>query len=82
MTTIPTIEKGVPLPSRYSTLWDKMEVGDSFVVVGENERNNARTSFWNYRRKSDRFPQSVAFVSKLIGDKTYRIWLIDNSTDP
>ena len=75
--TTVNLESGINPPVNYNEVWDRMELGQSFTVVGSAERNRARTSFWTYHQRNGRFPRTTTFVSRCIGDNVYRIWLRD-----
>lgn len=73
------LQDGILPPHNYNDVWDKMTLGQSFTVKGNNERNRARTSFWTYHKRNGRFPRNTKFISRHIGDDIYRIWLADRS---
>jgi hypothetical protein len=84
------IDKNIPFEKTsarisYARIFDQMEPGDSFVVANERERFRARSVFWFYIKRTDRFPPTTKIVTRKLIEETdgdsakYRIWLLDES---
>lgn len=72
------IEKGIPVPgkfskSKYDVIFDQMEIGDSFVVESEVERQRI-VSYWNVGRRKK---LGERYCSRKTADSQYRIWRIE-----
>lgn len=73
MNRIP-IEKGIPIPSKshFKMKWkstiDALQVGDSFCVKHERERQTIINNYNNYRIPG------LSLVSRRIESGEYRIW--------
>ena len=66
MTTMPTIEKGVPLPLRTADIWDAMVEGDSTVLTLAQVRTMRHVSRNRKTKLVTRIEDPEA--------KTWRIW--------
>jgi len=68
------IEKGVPIPTTrmHSYPWEKMEVGDSFVVESEDPRTakHLRVTGWDYGRRHRPFK----IIVRQETPTTVRVW--------
>jgi hypothetical protein len=63
--TMPLIDKGVPIPNRFP--FDKMEVGDSFVITTKRQTASVAA-----RRYGDK--HRMKFVTRQMPDGTIRCW--------
>jgi hypothetical protein len=76
---LPVIEKGIPIPPRYSggRSWYKvlagMESGDSFAV----EEENLRVAILGVAKRN-----GIRVVSRKVPEKGWRIWRIGNNSEP
>ena len=61
----PLIDKNVPLPARFP--FDKMEVGDSFVITTKRQTASVAA-----RRYGDK--HGMKFVTRQMPDGTIRCW--------
>jgi hypothetical protein len=61
----PPIDKGVPIPNRFP--FDKMEVGDSFVITTERQTASVAA-----RRYGDK--HNMRFITRQMPDGTIRCW--------
>lgn len=72
------IEKNIPVPTTHYNIkypFDNMEIGDSFIVDDERERNHVMVS-WNGWIKRSKNGKNKKFTSRKISDNEYRIWRI------
>jgi hypothetical protein len=63
--TMPLIDKGVPIPNRFP--FDKMEVGDSFVIT--TKRSTAAVAARRYGDK-----HGMKFITRQMPDGAIRCW--------
>jgi hypothetical protein len=61
----PPIDKGVPIPNRFP--FDKMEVGDSFVITTKRQTASVAA-----RRYGDK--HNMRFITRQMPDGTIRCW--------
>ncbi len=73
------IEKGIPVPDKhftkrkYDVIFDQMEIGDSFVVENEVERQRIVAYCYAGRHKK----LGERYCSRKVGDNQYRVWRIE-----
>ena len=63
--TVPVVEKNIPLPLKFP--FDKMEVGDSFVITTKRQTASVAA-----RRYGDK--HGMKFVTRQMPDGTIRCW--------
>jgi hypothetical protein len=64
------VEKNVPIPTRYP--FDKMDVGDSFIVSPEIARSTVTVAAGRYGEK-----HNMKFTVRKYKDGAYRCWRIE-----
>jgi hypothetical protein len=63
--TVPVVEKNIPLPLKFP--FDKMEVGDSFVITTKRQTASVAA-----RRYGDK--HGMRFITRKMPDGTIRCW--------
>lgn len=68
-----TIEKGIPVPKKRKYPFDKMEVGDSFLIKHDGT-TNFRTAIGGHITAHVRRNPGTKFTSRNTDDGDVRVW--------
>lgn len=71
------IKKGVALPvsrTKWESVFDAMQAGDSFFVEKSEARSRAVSEFSKWKRKNDS-RKAFGFISRAV-DGGYRCWMV------